>query len=127
MAVRVDTSEAPALVRYTFDGVWSVQELLAWRHQLIEAGQLTLTSAVLFDLRPTSLSPAIIDLRRELPAAGVWPVCRAFVVQTETQYEFARQLQAMLGAQSVVSEIFRDETKALEWLGAIAGWHIQVP
>lgn len=124
MPITCDTGDAPALVRYLFDGAWTARELVERRRELIRAGQLTSQSAVLFDLRQATSIPQLDDLDLEVhsPAASaIWPACRAFVVTTQAQYEGGRQLQALLGSQSVVNEIFQEEDQALEWLTSMAG------
>lgn len=123
VAIRADTSDAPALVRYVFDGTWQARELLEQRRELIRAGQLTARTAVLFDLRAAADIPDLADLhptRQSTSLDGVWPACRAFVVKTEAQHAGARRLQALLAPQSVINEIFVDESDALAWLAAMA-------
>ena len=106
-----------------FDGNWAARDFLQRRRELICSGQLTPKTAVLFDLRQATTFPLFDDLHHALHSAAtdeIWPVCRAFVVSTEAQYDAARRLQALLGPQSVVNEIFQDEAKAFEWLSAMA-------
>ena len=84
---------------------------------------MTVETAVLFDLRGATNLPDLAELHPALHAGtidGIWPVCRAFVVNTNTQYDCARRLQAMLGPQSVINEIFEEERDALEWLAAMS-------
>ena len=122
--IRIDTSDAPTLVRYAFEGQWSARDLIERRQELIRAGQLTRKSCVLFDLRRATSLPAVDELQVALQAAitdTIWPACRAFVVMTPQQHDFARQLQALMGPHAVVSETFQDETDAMEWLSAFAG------
>jgi hypothetical protein len=124
MPLTCNTADAPTLVRYTFDGDWAARELVERRRELIRAGQLTSQSAVLFDLRLGTSVPHLADLDHEVHSASagaIWPACRAFLVTTQNQYEVARQLQALLGSQSVINEIFHNESDALEWLAALAG------
>jgi hypothetical protein len=112
------------LVRYVFEGSWTARDLLDRRQELLRAGQLTARTAVLFDLRPATAFASLADLHRALQATGpdaVWPACRAFLVSTEEQHNCARQLQAVLGPDSVINEIFRDESTAYEWLSAMTG------
>jgi hypothetical protein len=123
MPVTCYTAAAPTLVRYAFDGNWAAPDFLQRRRELIRTGQLTSKTAVLFDLRHATTFPPLDDLhpaRHTSASDAIWPVCRAFLVNTEAQYDAARRLQALLGPQSVVNEIFQDETKALEWLSAMA-------
>ncbi len=121
MPVRFDAADAPALVRYAFDGEWVARDLIERRLELIRAGQLTAETAVLFDLRLATSSPDLADLHPALHSNAVWPKCRAFLVTTQLQYEVARQLQALLGPHSVVNEVFQREDQALEWLSALTG------
>lgn len=122
MPITCDTADAPALVAYRFCGTWAADELVELRRELVSAGHLTASSGVLFDLRKSGDSPALADLSALHHGAisGVWPICRAFLVTTEAQHAIAHQLQATLGPQSVINEIFLDEAKALEWLTAVA-------
>ncbi|HYE86591.1 MAG TPA: hypothetical protein VEA16_09565 [Vicinamibacterales bacterium] len=117
MPVRVTTADAPHLLRYTFDSEWEACELAERRRELIRAGQLTADSAVLFDLRKSTAFPSVHDLNAAV-MDGVWPACRAFVVASQSQYDLARRLQALLGPHTVISQIFDDEAEALEWLAA---------
>src|SRR5688572_3364370 len=124
MPVTCNTEDAPTLVRYTFDGEWSATELAKLRQELIRAGQLTRKTCVLFDLRTATAFPTSKDLQLALYTAtadGVWPACRAFLVNTPLQHDAARQLQALLGPESVINETFQDESRAMEWLSAFAG------
>jgi hypothetical protein len=124
MPVTCNTEDAPTLVRYTFESEWSASDLAKLRQELIRAGQLTRKTCVLFDLRRATAFPTAEDLQLALYSAiadGVWPACRAFVVNTPLQHDAARQLQALLGPESVISETFHDESKAMEWLAAFAG------
>jgi hypothetical protein len=124
MPVTFSAADAPTLVRYAFEGDWTVRDFLECRRKLLRAGLLTTKTAVLFDLRQATTFPSLGDLQPALnatPMDAIWPVCRAFLVTTEAQYDGARQLQALLGPQSVINEIFRDEASAFEWLSAMAG------
>jgi hypothetical protein len=121
MPVTFNAAEAPRLVRYTFDGEWLASDLIARRLELIGAGLLTTETATLFDLRRATTLPNLAELHSALQEDSVWPMCRAFLVTTQLQYDAARQLQALLGPHSVVNDIFQDEAKALEWLAALMG------
>jgi hypothetical protein len=123
MPLICNTEDAPTLVRYTFDGEWSASNLAGLRQELIRAGQLTRKTCVLFDLRKATTFPTADDLKLALYAAtadGVWPACRAFLVKTPLQHDVARQLQALLGPDSVINETFQEESAAMEWLSAFA-------
>lgn len=91
MPVICNTADAPAFLRYAFEGDWKARDFLQCRREQLQAGQLTRKTAV------------------------------SFLVTTEEQHNCARQLQALLGPQSVINEIFRDETTAFEWLSQMAG------
>lgn len=124
MAVTCRTADAPALVRYAFEGDWTARDFLDRRRELLQAGQLTARSAVLLDLRQSATCPPLDDLDPALYAstsAPIWPACRAYLIATEAQYECARQIQALLGPRPAISEIFQNETNAIEWLSAMAG------
>jgi hypothetical protein len=124
MPVTCNTSDAPTLVRYIFDGEWSARDLIERREELIRMGQLTPNSGVLFDLRKVTTFPPLSDLQLALHAAtthAIFPAFRAFLATSQQQYDGARQLQALLGPHSVINETFRDEEAAIEWLGALAG------
>jgi hypothetical protein len=122
MPITCDTSNAPLIVRYSIDGEWSACDLIAQRRELIRRGQLTRNSCVLYDLRGAADIPCFDDLHAALESApdDVWPVCRAFLVNTPLQHDGAQRLQSVLGPDSVINEIFQDETKAVEWLSAFA-------
>jgi hypothetical protein len=121
VAISCDTSDAPTLVRFTLAGdCASAEELISLRRALIRAGQLTAKSCVLLDLRGANTIPNLQELLDAFQADGVWPVCRAFVVNNDVQYEMARQLQSVFSADTTINQIFQDETAAMEWLAAIA-------
>ena len=71
-------------------------------------------------LRRATTFPNVQELIAAFQADGVWPICRAFVVNNDVQYQMAQQLQAALDAQTTINQIFQDETAALEWLAALA-------
>ena len=121
MAITCDTADAPTLVRFRLaDDCASAAELINLRRALIRAGQLTAKSCVLLDLRGANTFPNLQELLDAFQADGVWPVCRAFVVDNDVQYEMARQLQAAFSAHTTINQIFKEETAAMEWLAAIA-------
>lgn len=122
MPIRCDTSDAPAFVRFTFTSDWrdAVTLIDLWR-QVVRAGQLTVKSAVLFDLRllsklpdPTELHHALLDAHLE----AAWPLCRAYLVGSPDQRSLAQQMQ-QCEPPSLFSEIFQVESQALEWLAAM--------
>lgn len=123
MPISCDTSDAPAFVRFTFDGAWAAAiELVHCRRGAVEAGHLNAQSAVLFDLRGATALPDHIDLRHAVLSTrhdldAVWSACRAYLVGSEDQLEIARQLQQI--ERQLASEIFRKESEALEWLVAM--------
>ena len=122
--IRIDTSDAPTLVRYTFEEEWSTRDLIERRQELIRAGQLTAKSCVLFDLRRAATFPPLEELQAAIDAItadAIWPACRAFLVTTPQQFDLARQLQSLMGPRAVISETFQDEMEAMEWLSAFAG------
>jgi hypothetical protein len=126
MAVTCNSADAPALVRYAFEGDWTAREFVECRRRVLRTGQLTTNTAVLFDLRHATTFPPLDDLHVGSHATAldpIWPVCRAFLVTTEVQYDCARQLQVLLGPQSVINEIFQDEMRAYEWLSAMGRKH----
>ena len=121
MTISCDTSDAPTLIRFKLqDDCASAEELIALRRELIRAGQLTAKSCVLVDLRSAHTLPELQELLAAFQVDGVWPLCRAFVVNSEVQYEMARRLQSALRDQTTINQIFRDEAPALEWLAALA-------
>jgi hypothetical protein len=121
VAVSCDTSDAPTFVRFTLEGdCASAEELINLRRALIRTGQFTAKSCVLLDLRGANTFPDVQALLAAFQADGVWPICRAFVVNNAVQYQIAQQLQSALGAQTTINQIFHDETVAMEWLAALA-------
>jgi hypothetical protein len=121
MAISCDTSDAPTFIRFKLeDDCASAEELIALRRALIGAGQLTAKSCVLVDLRSATIFPDLQDLLAAFDVDGLWPFCRAFVVNNESQYALARQLQSALRTQTTINQIFRDEVQAMEWLAALA-------
>src|SRR5688572_13229206 len=104
MAVTCDTADAPTLVRYAFEGDWTARDFLDRRRELLRAAQLTAKSAVLFDLRQSATCPPLGDLHSALHASTsdtIWPMCRAYLIATEAQYECAREIQALFGPRPV--------------------------
>ena len=121
MAISCDTADAPTFIRFKLeDDCASAEELISLRRALIRAGQLTTKSCVLVDLRSASTFPDLQDLLAAFDVDGLWPFCRAFVVNSESQYAMARQLQSALRTQTTINQIFRDEVPAMEWLAALS-------
>jgi hypothetical protein len=121
MAISCDTSDAPTFIRFKLeDDCASADELISLRRALIRAGQLTAKSCVLVDLRSANTFPDLQDLLAAFDVDGLWPFCRAFIVNNESQYAMARQLQSALRTQTTINQIFRDEAPAMEWLAALA-------
>lgn len=122
MPISCDTSDAPAFVRFTFDGEWAAAiELIQRRREALRDGHLNAKSAVLYDLRGATLLPNHVDLRHAVSIHdrdAEWSACRAYLVGSDDQLDTARQLQ-QIDLQSAVSEIFRQESLAIEWLAAM--------
>lgn len=124
MPISCDTSDAPAFVRFTFDGEWAAAiELIQRRRDAFRSGHLNEKSAVLFDLRGATLLPNHLELRHAVSITehdrdAVWSSYRAYLVASDEQLEIARRLQE-IERQSALSEIFRQESLAIEWLAAM--------
>lgn len=70
MPVKADATDAPAIVRFTFDDPWSpAGEFDRLRSRLIAAGQFTPDSASLFDLRQIRQLPRLPTAEVERCAA----------------------------------------------------------
>ena len=119
MPVTADAADAPVVVRFTFNDPWpSAGDFDRLRSRLIAAGQFTLDSAALFDLRNIRQLPrlSIAELERfaERPSP-LLPRRRAYLAASPLQSELAQQLQA-LGPEDLASGIFSNEDDAMRWL-----------
>ena len=117
--MNVDTSEAPAKLRYILDGDWpETTQLVRLGRELIAADRLTQHTTALFDLRLVKKLPNYIQLHELVvaSAAAPWPLRRAYLVQTPVQYGVVRQLQA-LADKCLEIHIFWDEADAYDWYG----------
>ena len=119
MPIEVDTSEAPALLRYRFIGPWpSVEEQSNLREQLIADGHLTADTVALMDTRGLSSVADEDAIARTVAAAlqrGGWPRRRAYLIDPAKHRHMIEQFQ-QLAMTTVATAGFSDEQEALEWL-----------
>lgn len=125
MAIDVDTSEAPALLRIRCHGpVPSPDEQASLRQDLIANGMLTEGSVSLLDFRDLEI-PDALTVAKSIAAAisaGI-PRRRAFLINPGKHLWALQQFQAAMPGMSVAA--FIDEREALEWLlnpGGAAGF-----
>ena len=124
MAIEVDTSEAPALLRYRYAGPFpSIDEQAGVRERLIAAGHLTAATIALMDVRELEVVPDDDTLARTVAVAlqrGGWPRRRAYLTSSSQQQHMIEQFQ-QLAMTTVTTAAFTDETEALAWLRSGTG------
>jgi hypothetical protein len=121
MPIEVDTSEAPAFLRYRYTGPFpSVDEQALVRERLIAGGQLTAATIALMDARQLDTVPDDDTLARMVAAAlqrGGWPRRRAYLIDPVKHQHMIEQFK-QLAMTSVTTAAFTDENEALAWLRA---------
>jgi hypothetical protein len=119
MPIEVDTSEAPAFLRYRFTGPYpSVEEQALVRDRLIAGGHLTRDTVALMDARQLEAVPDDDVLARTVAAAlqrGGWPRRRAYLIDPVRHAHMIEQFK-QLAMTSVTTAAFTDEHDALAWL-----------
>jgi hypothetical protein len=119
MPIEVDTSEAPAFLRYRFTGPFpSPEEQSVVRERLIADGHLTAETTALMDARNVENVPDDDVLARTVAAAlqrGGWPRRRAYLIDPVRHAHMIEQFQ-QLAMTTVATAAFVDERVALEWL-----------
>lgn len=119
MPIEVDTSQAPAFLRYRFTGPFpSVEEQSLLRERLIADGHLTAATVALMDAREVETIPDDDVLARTVAAAlqrGGWPRRRAYLIDPAKHTHMIEQFK-QLAMTSVTTAGFADEQDALEWL-----------
>jgi hypothetical protein len=116
VAIDVDTSEAPALLRFKIAGpVPSAEEQEAIRVELIARGLLTEDSVSLLDVREAE-TPDAITIGKSIAAAvkaGI-PKRRAVVLNPGKHLEILQYFQRAVPWMSTAG--FINEREAIEWL-----------
>jgi hypothetical protein len=119
MPIEVDTSEAPALLRYRFIGPWpSIEEQSSVREKLIADGHLTAATLALMDARGLTGIADEDAIARTVAAAlqrGGWPRRRAYLIDPAKHQHMIEQFQ-QLAMTTVTTAGFSDEQEALQWL-----------
>jgi hypothetical protein len=117
--IEVDTSRAPAFLRYRFHGGFpSVEEQSLVRDRLIAFGFLTAETVAIMDTRDLAETPSDDFLARTVAAAlerGGWPRRRAYLINPEMHQHMIEQFQD-LAMTTVTTAAFVDEHDAMEWL-----------
>ena len=119
--MEVDTSAAPALLRYTFRG--DSPTPLAWialRQRMVARGYLTRDTSLLIDGRELTSLPSLSQLRSIMAAATNAPVVAravAFLTGDPTQFGVGRQAEMLL-PNGVTGAVFMDENEAVAWCKA---------
>jgi hypothetical protein len=121
MAIAVDSAHAPRLLRLSVDGAWpTVKEQSVMWAALIDQGFLTAETRALIDIRLVLDTPRFNAVQSMVISAerrSSWPLCRAYLVESPTQFGLVRQMQALAPATMQI-EIFKVESDALAWLWA---------
>jgi hypothetical protein len=114
--VEVDTSEAPALLRFRCVGALpTAEEQEALRADLMNKGLLTEGSVSLLDFRETEM-PDSMTIAKSITAvvrAGI-PTRRACLINPGKHLGILQQFQRAVPWMSIAA--FLDEREALEWL-----------
>jgi hypothetical protein len=121
MAIQVDATGAPRILRLTIGESWpGLEEQRSWRQSMIESGQITAETRALIDVRSLTQLPKYEELQGILNGImrdGGWPLQRAFLTSTVAQFGVARQLQLM-APPTISVEVFNDLNEAEAWLDA---------
>ena len=121
MPIEVDTSEAPALLRYRYTGPFhSIEDQSLVRERLIADGHLTGDTVALMDARDVETIPDDDMLARTVAAAlqrGGWPRRRAYLIDPARHAHMIEQFK-QLAMTTVTTAAFADEHEALAWLKA---------
>ena len=116
MAIEVDTSEAPALLRFRIVGATpSKEEQDALRSFLIARGLLRSNSGALVDVREAEV-PDAIRIEKSIAAvlrAGI-PTRRACLINPSKHLSLIGYFQKAVPWMSTAA--FSDEPSALDWL-----------
>jgi hypothetical protein len=119
MAIEVDTSRAPAFIRYRYSGAFpSVDEQSTVRERLIANGLLTADTVAIMDAREVTQIPDDDGLARTVAAAlqrGGWPRRRAYLINPAVHQHMIEQFQD-LAMTTVTTRAFVDEQEAMTWL-----------
>jgi hypothetical protein len=119
MPIEVDTSQAPALLRYHFTGPFPTVEAQALvRERLIADGHLTAGTIALMDVREVETVPDDDVLARTVATAlqrGGWPKRRAYLIDPVRHTHMIDQFK-QLAMTTVATAAFTDESEALAWL-----------
>lgn len=116
MPIEVDTTEAPALLRFRcFGALPSAEEQEKLRADLIDQGLLTEGSVSLLDVREAE-TPDAVTVAKSIAAAvraGI-PKRRACLINPGKHLHVLQQFQKAVPWMSTAA--FIDEREALEWL-----------
>ena len=119
MPIEVDTSEAPAFLRYRYTGPYpSVAEQSLLRERLIADGHLTADTVAIMDARQVENIPDDDMLARTVAAAlqrGGWPRRRAYLIDPVRHSHMIEQFK-QLAMTTVMTAAFTDEDEARLWL-----------
>lgn len=119
MPIEVDTTRAPAFIRYRFQGEYpSVQEQSMLRESLITLNLLTADTVALMDVRDITMIPNEDVLAKTVAAAlerGGWPRRRAYLIDPAAHRHMIEQFKD-LAMTTVTTAAFGDEDEAMAWL-----------
>jgi hypothetical protein len=117
--IEVDTTRAPAFIRYRFYGEYpSIEEQAAVRESLLTFGLLTTATAALMDVRELTHLPNDDILAKTVAAAlerGGLPRRRAYLIDPLSHRHMIEQFQD-LAMTTVTTAAFVDEGEAMAWL-----------
>jgi hypothetical protein len=117
--IEVDTSRAPAILRYRYYGAYPpLEEMAAMRDKLISMGLLTADTVALMDARELANVPDDDMLAKTVAAAlqrGGWPRRRAYLIDPQRHQHMIEQFQD-LAMRTVQTAAFVDEQEAMDWL-----------
>ena len=117
--IEVETSRAPAFVRYRFFGGFPpVEEQSRLRDHLIATGLLTAETVAIMDTREITQVPDEDVLAKLVATAlqrGGWPRRRAYLIDPATHLHMIQQFQD-LAMTTVTTAAFVDEDEAMAWL-----------
>jgi hypothetical protein len=117
--IEVDTTRAPAFIRYRYYGEFPpLEEQKVLRESLMTFGLLTADTVALMDARELTAVPDDEILAKTVAAAlerGGWPLRRAYLINPAMHLHMIRQFQD-LAMTTVTTAAFVDEAEAMKWL-----------
>ena len=116
-----EIDEQRNLVRLSFVGRIVMEDVVSHMHRLLSDGRFRKGLNTLFDLTGAELdvqSSEVWELSRFVESIqDVRGACRwAVIASDDTHFGMARMFQMIAGEMMIKTEVFRNESDAMEWL-----------